>query len=1001
MSAKKKSGNGEWKIVIVEDSATQAEQLKYILEANGYKVAVASNGREALTLVRSDRPDIVISDIVMPEMDGYELCKQIKTDDKLKDIPIMLLTALSDPVDVIRGLGCGADNFVTKPYDERGLLSRIEYLQLNRGLQETESVRIGLEITFGGQKYSITSDRLQILNLLLSTYESAVNKNRELEQAHTELRRLNEQLEQRVKARTAELAKANEELKAEITERKQAEERIIHLNSVLRAIRGVNQLITLEKDRKRLIQQSCSLMVKTRGFLCAWILLFDEKRKYLSAAVTGGKEIQGFYKQLEQGNYPPCIDRILAHKDSFAVCGDIVENGLDCLPRSLYSGSSGLISRLEYEGKVYGIASVYIQSEYALDPEEQSLFRELAGDIAFALYNIEKEEKRKQAEEALRESEERFRTILDSASDGILLADLETKRFYITNRAICQMLGYSLEEIRNLGVTDIHPEKDLPYVLEQFEKQSRGEITLSGDIPIKRKDGSVFYADVNTSVLTFGRKTYIAGIFRDTTERKKMEETLRENEAKWRSLVENAPNIVMLIDRDRKIQFINHVVAGIDAKDVIGRSVYDYIQPEHHDVAEKTIDRVFKTGEPAYYEIKGVGPDGRISWYETRVGAIKSGVEVAGVIQISSDVTERRQNEEALQKSEASLAEAQRIAHVGSWDWDILKNELSYSDEFYHVFGRRVQNFAMFLDSVHPDDREFVEKSVNGALRGDKPYDIEYRIILPNDEERVIHAQGEVTLENTGKPIRMVGTVQDITEHKKMEEQLILTDRLASIGELASGIAHELNNPLTGVIGLSQLLAQRDVPKDIKEDLNLVYSEAQRAANVVKNLLTFARKHPSAKQPLNINEVIGKVLEIRAYEDRVSNIEVVTHLASDLSQIMADYFQLQQVFLNIVINAEHFMIEAHNKGTLTITTQKVGGIVQASFADDGPGISKENLGHIFDPFFTTKEVGKGTGLGLSICHGIVAAHGGQIYAESELGKGATFIVELPLSQEEQ
>jgi signal transduction histidine kinase len=234
-----------------------------------------------------------------------------------------------------------------------------------------------------------------------------------------------------------------------------------------------------------------------------------------------------------------------------------------------------------------------------------------------------------------------------------------------------------------------------------------------------------------------------------------------------------------------------------------------------------------------------------------------------------------------------------------------------------------------------------------------------------------------------------------------MEEQLILTDRLASVGELASGIAHELNNPLTGVIGLSQLLAQRDVPKDIKEDLNLVYSEAQRAANVVKNLLTFARKHPSAKQPLNINEVIGKVLEIRAYEDRVSNIEVVTHLASDLSQIMADYFQLQQVFLNIVINAEHFMIEAHNKGTLTITTQKVGGIVQASFADDGPGISKENLGHIFDPFFTTKEVGKGTGLGLSICHGIVAAHGGQIYAESELGKGATFIVELPLSQEEQ
>jgi signal transduction histidine kinase len=179
-----------------------------------------------------------------------------------------------------------------------------------------------------------------------------------------------------------------------------------------------------------------------------------------------------------------------------------------------------------------------------------------------------------------------------------------------------------------------------------------------------------------------------------------------------------------------------------------------------------------------------------------------------------------------------------------------------------------------------------------------------------------------------------------------------------------------------------------------------VYSEAQRAASVVKNLLTFARKHPPAKQLISVNDVISKVLELRAYEEKVSNIQVITHLALDLPQIMADYFQLQQVFLNIVINAEHFMLEAHGKGTLTITTQKVGGVVRAFFADDGPGIPKENLGHIFDPFFTTKEVGKGTGLGLSICHGIVTAHGGQIYAESEPGKEATFIVELPIKQQE-
>jgi len=225
--------------------------------------------------------------------------------------------------------------------------------------------------------------------------------------------------------------------------------------------------------------------------------------------------------------------------------------------------------------------------------------------------------------------------------------------------------------------------------------------------------------------------------------------------------------------------------------------------------------------------------------------------------------------------------------------------------------------------------------------------------------------------------------------------------RLSSIGELASGIAHELNNPLTSVIGFSDLLLEKDIPDDIREDLSVVNREAKRTAEVVQNLLIFARKHPPGKQLVNINSIIEKVLELRAYEQKVSNIQVNTRFAPDLTEIMADGFQLQQVFLNIIINAEHFMIEANNRGTLTITTERVEDIIKASFADDGPGIAKENLGHLFDPFFTTKEVGKGTGLGLSICHGIISEHGGKIYAESKLGKGATFVVELPLTSADE
>jgi signal transduction histidine kinase len=235
----------------------------------------------------------------------------------------------------------------------------------------------------------------------------------------------------------------------------------------------------------------------------------------------------------------------------------------------------------------------------------------------------------------------------------------------------------------------------------------------------------------------------------------------------------------------------------------------------------------------------------------------------------------------------------------------------------------------------------------------------------------------------------------DITENKKMSEQLLASQRMASIGQLSAGIAHELNNPLTSILGFSNMLLEKEVPSDLKEELQIISSEAARAARILKGLLTFVRKNDAQKTLVNINRILESVLELRAYEQKVNNIQLHTQFDPDLPEIMADQFQMQQVFLNIVINSEYFMLEAHKQGNLTVSTKKTGDIIRIIFTDDGPGITPENLTRVFDPFYTTKEVGKGTGLGLSICHGIVSAHNGRIYVESKFGEGASFIVELP------
>jgi PAS domain S-box-containing protein len=374
------------------------------------------------------------------------------------------------------------------------------------------------------------------------------------------------------------------------------------------------------------------------------------------------------------------------------------------------------------------------------------------------------------------------------------------------------------------------------------------------------------------------------------------------------------------------------------------------------------------------------------------------------------EVAERKRMEEALQESQEKLRQVFDSATDGISVINLkgIIIEVNQRTVEMHRFGSREELLGKSaFELVAPRDRERIAKNMRQASKHGSMMGVEYTLLRADGSEFPGELSTSALKDASGNLVGHVSIARDITERKQAEErekalqrELYLSSRLASIGELAAGVAHQLNNPLTGILGFSQRILRKVTDQETSQDLRKVYGEAERAAKIVQNLLTFARRRQPKKEYSDVNNVVQSALELRAYELKTSNIEVITNLAPILPKIMLDFHQIQEVFLNLILNAEQAMTEANSGGKLTILTKKNKGYVRCTFSDDGPGIPPENLDNIFNPFFTTKgEIG-GTGLGLSVCHGIIGEHGGKIYAKSKPSKGATFFVELPITAKE-
>ena len=609
---------------------------------------------------------------------------------------------------------------------------------------------------------------------------------------------------------------------------------------------------------------------------------------------------------------------------------------------------------------------------------------------------------RKRTEEALRQSEDKYRQLFELGSDALFLIETETGRILDLNAAAMQTYGYSREEALQMNNADFSAEPD---------KTRQATAQAHEDIPLryhKKKDGSIFPTDISVAYFTQSGKEVCVAAIRDITERKRAEEALTDEATKRRILIEQSRDGIVVLDENGKVYEVNQRFAeilGYSLEEAHQLYVWDWDTQWTREQLLEMVRSVDATGD--HFDTQHRRKDGTSCDVEISTnGAVFAGQKL--VFCVCRDITERKQAEEAMRGSEEkyrllveNASEAIIVVQDGALKFaNPQATELSgYSkDELLS---------KLFTEFVHPDDREIAAKYYLATLQSEEvPRGFLLRIIAKDGN--ILWAEvTRVLITWEGKPAAL-GLLNDITERKQaeeekrdMEQKAQVASRLATVGLLASGVGHEINNPLTAVVGYSQLLMQEDLPEDIKEQLAAINEGAQRVANIVKKLLAFARHKKPERTYASINTTMATTLDLLAHQLKTSNIEVNLQLDPDLPWTVADIGQLQQVFLNLVINAETEMRLAHGKGELSIKTEKTDNTIRVSFKDDGPGIAKNNLDKIFDPFFTTREVGEGTGLGLSICHEIMADQAGTIHAESKPGKGATFIVQLPIVTEQE
>ncbi len=679
-----------------------------------------------------------------------------------------------------------------------------------------------------------------------------------------------------------------------------------------------------------------------------------------------------------------------------------------------------------------------------------SPLRDSSGKVVAGIEMVRDISYRKEAERKQREAYNHLETLLEAIPYAAFFKDAEG-RHVVANEATCRFIGLNRDEIVGRTAKDILP----PEIAEvchssdnavlESKKMARMEETFPDG-----QGNSLIFETIKTPLFDEdGNIQGLVGISYEITERKKTEKAIRELNERYQRVVDDLPDLICRYRPDTTITFVNKAYAeyfGKTVPELVGTSFLDLIPSEHHDYIRSKIKSLGNGSPVAVIEHKAISPDGKHRWQLWRDHALFDGSgEVVEVQSIGQDITERKEAEEQLRQYQEHLENMvrDRTAELTT-AIELLQEQIQEgrkSEMFIKNILESIDESLIVLDPEYrivSANRAFCEQSFLSPeeVKGKHCYELLHsrlhpcfvagencsarRVLVSGEPASSMHAhyrgENSIFVETKSYPMRdsggkitsVIQVINDITEKRRLEEQLRHSQKMEAIGQLAGGVAHDFNNRLAAIINYAYILKTKLGPDDpLSVHVSQILNSSERAAHLTQNLLTFSRKHVIDPRPIRLNDIVAHVEKLLT---RVigEDIELSTELSSDELVVMADGDQMEHVLINLATNARDAM---PGSGQVKIRTARVelgkqffegrsssrpGSYAMILFRDSGTGMSRETREKVFEPFFTTKAIGKGTGLGLSIVYGIVRQHNGYITVDSEPGKGTSFSVYLPL-----